>query len=164
MVDWSAISATFTSLNVASTFVKNYLEQIKDDAVRDKLTEILNTIVPLYAQVLALYDSNLTLINERNTLEARLREIDNFAQETKEYEPNEITNGVIVYTKKADEKPAGPPLHLCPNCLNVHKKKSIIQFDHEDFGHNKHYFCPNCTFKFKIPPQTPPSMGRMAYQ
>ncbi len=163
MVEWQAISATFAGLNVASTYVKGYLAEIKDDAVREKLAEILNTIVPLYAQVIALYESNLSLIQKADSLETKLREIEDWRNETKDYEPNEIRPGVIVYSKKAASQHPGPVLHLCANCLHVHRKQSIIQLKTEDSHGNQQFYCPNCEFQYVLlfpehrkPPQQSP--------
>lgn len=157
MNDWQAISAIFGGLNVASVYVKGYLAEIKDAAVREKLTEILDSILPLYGQVFSLYESNLTLIKKTNDLEAKLREIEGWDEESKKHETKEIAPSVYVYVKKAGGEDTGSQTHLCTNCFDIHHQKSIIHLKHESYS-GKDYLCPNCKNEFHVPsPHKPTS-------
>ncbi len=159
MIDLSSIPTILSSLDIASKFVKGSINKIKDNAVREKVEELLNSIDLFHIQITSLYESNLALyksslshIVEKETLEKKLKELEDWTIEEASHELDEVTTGVKLYIKKSSGEIARPIEHFCPNCFNIHHKKSIIQFSHTDsLAKAKRYFCPNCPFKVDVP-------------
>jgi len=149
MVDMSTISAALTSLNAASKFIKDSIEKIKDNAVREKVEELLNAIIPLQTHVITLQAMNSESIKEKEALEKKLKEIEDWSEESSRYELKELAPRVYVYTIKADSSYVGPIHNLCTNCFDIHHKKSIIQLLSETAG-GIFYFCPNCKTELKV--------------
>lgn len=126
MVDITAISATLASLNLASKFIKDSIEKIKDNAVREKVEELLNAIIPLQTHIISLQVVNSASIQEKEALEKKLREIEDWNKEAASYELKEIASGVYVYAIKPNSSVASPPHNLCAKCFQE-RKKSILQ-------------------------------------
>ena len=143
MVDITSISAVLASLNVATKFIKGSLEKIKDMAVREKVEELLNAIIPLQSMILSLQAENSTYIREIQNLEKNLREIEDWRKESEGYELKELATGVYLYVKKPESGHTGPVVYLCPNCFDVNHKKSIIQIASSGF-----HRCLNCKNEF----------------
>lgn len=169
MTDIQTISAFLTSLNITSTFLKGYFEKIKDHAVREKLAELLDAIIPLQSHIITLQSMNSASVQKIDSLETKLREIEDWAKEEASHELDEIIPGVKLYVKKPKGEHSGPPVHFCPNCFNIHHKKSIIQLFRQSAA-GKDYYCPNtaiCQFEFRIPshnlPHRPGSMDLKAW-
>jgi hypothetical protein len=127
MVDMASISAFLTSLGVAIKFLKGSLEKIKDIAVREKVEELINAIIPLQSIILSLQAENSAYIREIQNLEKKLREVENWAKEVESYELKEVAPGIHVYVKKSESGHTKPVVYLCPNCFDVNHKKSILQ-------------------------------------
>jgi hypothetical protein len=164
MPDMQTISAVLSSITVASKFIKGSIEKIKDNAVRKKVEELLNAIIPLQSHIITLQSMNSASIQKIDGLETKLREIEDWAKEEASHELDEIVPGVNLYIKKPTGEHSGPPVHFCPNCFNIHHKKSIIQLFRQGSA-GKDYHCPNtpvCQFKFRIPSHNrPPRPGSM---
>jgi ribosomal protein L32 len=147
MVDLASISAALSSLNIASKFLKNRLKQINDSAVREKLEELLNAIIPLQSQIIALQAANSAYIKEKEEIEKKLREIEDWKKESDRYERKEFALGVYVYAIKVNSGYSGLEHNVCPKCFEIDRKISTIQLLHESAG-GKVYFCPNCKNEF----------------
>jgi hypothetical protein len=163
MLDMQTISAALTSLSLTTKFIKDSIEKIKDHAVREKVEELLNAIIPLQTHIITLQAMNSASVKEKEALEQKLREIEDWTKEKASHELDEVTAGVKVYVKKPKSEHSTPLVHYCPNCFDIHHKKSIIQLERATAAGN-FYYCPNtptCQFKFLIPkkihPQEPPS-------
>jgi hypothetical protein len=165
MSDMQTISSFLSSLTVVSKFIRDSIEKIKDNAVREKVEELLNAIIPLQTHIITLQAMNSTSIKEKEALETKLREIEDWNKKAKGYTPYEITPRVIVYMKQSQGKESRPFMYFCPNCFDIHHKLSIVQLERESAA-GASFFCPNqpaCQFKFIIPsphkfhPQEPPS-------
>jgi hypothetical protein len=139
MTDPATISAFLTSLTFATKFVKASLEKIKDMAVREKVEELLNAIIPLQSHIIALQEANFACIKEKQNLENKLREVEKWAKELESYELNEPVSGTFVYIKKPESGHTGPVVYLCPKCFDADHKKSILQVDRGGY-----HYCLNC--------------------
>ncbi len=154
-MDMTTISATLASLNIASKFIKNSIEKIKDDAVREKVTEILDSIIPLQANIVSLYESNLTLIKEKETLEKKIMEIEDWQKEASRYELKELASGVYVYCIKETAKSSEPNHYLCAKCYNDRNKTILQRTSHSHAG--VHYVCHSCSSEIIDHSQAKPS-------
>jgi hypothetical protein len=147
MVDIASISAFLNTLGVAVKYVQGSLNKIKDIAVREKVEELLNSIIPLQSMILSLQVENATYIKEIQNLEKKLREIEDWTKEITAYELKEVTPGVHLYIKKSESSHTGPIVYLCPKCFDIDHKKSILQCNQMGY-----YKCTNC--KNRFPPET----------
>lgn len=139
----NTISAALPGLSLTTKFLKDSIGKIKDIAVREKVEELLNTIIPLQSFVISLQATNSSLIKEKETLEQKLREIEDWRQEASSYELTEIASGVYVYMKKKAVDSSEPVHYLCANCYND-RKKSILQRTRQSHG-GMHYICHFCS-------------------
>ena len=142
-MDINTISSALGSLGLTVNFVKNSIEKIKDAAVREKVEELLNTIIPLQSIILSLQSANSTLIKEKEALEHKLSEIEDWRQEASGYELKELVSGVYVYAKKKGVQTTEPIHYLCTKCYNE-RRKSILQRTRHDFD-GMHYVCHSCS-------------------
>lgn len=125
-MDMSTISTALASLNIASKFIKDSIEKIKDDAVREKVEELLNAIIPLQSQIISLQAMNSASIQEKEVLEKKLSDIEDWQKEATRYELKALASGVYVYTIKETAKSSEPVHYLCAKCYQE-RKKSILQ-------------------------------------
>jgi len=144
MVDMVSISAFLSGLGVTIKFLQGSLEKIKDNAVREKVQELLNAIIPLQTMILSLQAENSAYIKEIQNLEEKLREIEDWKKESEGYELKEPAPGVRLYVKKSESGHAEPVMYFCPHCFDIHHKKSIIQFSSKGY----YYTCLNCKNNF----------------
>lgn len=142
-MDIATISAALSSIDIASKFLKGHIEQIKDSAVRGKLQELLDSIIPLYSEVMSLQLSNGTYIQKIAELEKKLREIEDWKTETLKYQLKELASGVYAYEQKPESNSTEPRYYLCPNCFDTKQQKSIFQRVTQD-GRGTHYACHGC--------------------
>ena len=138
MIDMRAISATLSTIEVASKYFKNYLTQIKDTAIRQKLGGLLDAIIPLQTHIISLQAEN-------EMLEKKLREKEEWKTETLKYELKELVSGVFAYKYKPDTNCSAPIHYLCSNCFDTKRQKSILQRQQDKFG--TYYICNNCGSK-----------------
>ena len=147
MIDLTTFSVTLSTINMASTFIKNGLNKIKDTAVREKVEELLNAIIPLQSHIIALQSINSTCTKEKEDLEKKLREVENWVSESSKYELNEFAPGVFAYKYKSVTNFPGPLHYLCANCFNTKHQISIIQ-RRKHLPDGIHYLCNNCSSNF----------------
>lgn len=148
MTDLASISAFLGSLSIATKFLKGSLEKIKDIAVREKVEELLNAIIPLQSMILSLQAANGDYIRKVHDLEDELREIKDWRKEEARYELKEIVPSAYVYMKKPESDDTGPVVYFCPKCFDIDHKKSILQGPHE-FMKVISYSCLNCKNTFR---------------
>ena len=143
MVDLTSISAFLTGLSATIKFIKGSLEKIKDMAVREKVEELLNAIIPLQSHIIALQDGYFTCIKEKQNLEDKLREIEDWRKESGGYELKPLIPGVFAYVKKSERGDTGPVVYFCTKCFDIDHKKSILQLRSET-QYGRWYKCHNC--------------------
>lgn len=142
-MDIATISAALSSLSITSKFIKDSIEKIKDNAVREKVEELLNAIIPLMSQIISLQALNSASIKEKEALEQKLKNIENWNEEAARYELEELASGVYVYAIKEAAKSSGPVHYLCAKCYND-RKKSILQRTQHSYS-GMHYVCHSCS-------------------
>lgn len=125
MVDLSTISAALSSLDIASKFSKHSIEKIKDGAVRVKVEELLNAVIPLQTHIITLQTMNSASITEKENLEKKLKEIEDWNKEASRYELKELASGVYVFGIKITAKSSEPPHYLCTKCYQERKNLSF---------------------------------------
>lgn len=142
-MDMGTISAALTSLGLAAKFLKDSIEKIKDEAVREKVKELLDTIIPLQTYIISLNETISSLRKEKEAIEQKLREIEDWRQEAASYELVELASGVYAYMKKKTIPLSEPPHYLCAKCYND-RKKSILQRVRQSHA-GMHYVCHSCS-------------------
>lgn len=101
-------------------------------------TEILERLLNLQIDALALQDKHSTLINEKDDLSKKLMEYERWSETESQYELKEITPGVFVRSYKTSNQSQQPNHWLCTKCWED-KKKAILQKHHTGA-----YECQRC--------------------
>lgn len=115
--------------------------------VSDAQAEFFEKLSDLYVRATSLYESHSTLTREKDELEKKLMEYEQWAQTERQYELKQVAPGKFVRSYKKSDKNTDPMHWLCPNCWED-KKKSILQ-GHPSLGDALEYICPRCN-KFGV--------------
>ncbi|MBW2739782.1 MAG: hypothetical protein JRE64_13250 [Deltaproteobacteria bacterium] len=143
MIDMATVSATLSTIDVASRLIKKSIDKIKDAAVRDKIEELLNAIIPLQTHIINLQATTAELTKEKEKLETSLKNIEDWNTQAKLYQLHELAEGVFVYQYAPGSTHAGPSHYLCTNCFDVKRIKSILHRARQD-GCGTYYKCNSC--------------------
>jgi hypothetical protein len=125
-MDMAAISATLSSFGAVYGFVKDSTGKIKDSAVRKKVEDLLNSIIPLQTWIITLQEELSAALKGKEALQQKLRDLENWQQEAARYELKELASGVYVYALKEASRSSEPHHFLCAKCYNE-GRKSILQ-------------------------------------
>jgi DNA-directed RNA polymerase subunit M/transcription elongation factor TFIIS len=139
------ISAIFETLKTGNDIVKSYLASGKDQAAKEKATELTTLILDLQSNINNLQIERTTLLNQINELDEILKKNDEWENIKNDYELLMIEDGIYVYEYKGKNKLKH---WACTKCYKD-KMISIIQ-KIEDYGSAKIYKCPECGFKYRI--------------
>lgn len=127
-MDIPTISAALASINLASQFIKSSIDKIKDNAVREKVEELLNSIIPLQIHIITFYEKYSTCAKEKENLEQKRRENEDWKQEASRYKLIELASGVYAYAKEKLMDDSEPHHYICAKCYSD-RKKTILQRD-----------------------------------
>lgn len=105
---------------------------------KKKIAELVDILFGVQKNAFEAQEKAQELQTKNHELEKRLREFDEWAETQKQYELKELDSGIFAYARKEDAKSDEPMHHLCPNCFDREKRKSILQ------GEN--HWCPACKF------------------
>lgn len=144
----SEIPAIVSALNGIKELAKAVSNSKVDAALREQaiesnfaITDALNALITLHAKYQA-------VLHEKDELEKRLMEMENWNEEAAKYTLTEMVQGVFVYALKDDYKTTAPAHWLCPKCYED-KKKSILQFKPTMTAlEYSRFVCPRCTTAF----------------
>jgi len=142
-MDMNTISAALTSLGLTAKFIRTSIEKITDEAVREKVQELLDAIISLQSLIISHQAEFSALRQEKEAIEQKLREIENWREEASRYELTEIASGVYVYAKKKTVESSEPLHYLCAKCYNERKKSILQRTQHSGMG--IHYICHSCS-------------------
>lgn len=142
-----AIQKTIDILNGISKNPKNEAVQ----KAQQQIIEVQRFVMQSNQQM-------VTLQKERNELEARVRELENFSEELERYELRILGESVSAYVlKKECRKHNGEEHLLCPDCA-AESKTSFLSKGRYDGGYT--LTCSRCGEKgnvFEHAPRLPPS-------
>lgn len=97
-----------------------------DNEVKQKATELNDSILTLQGTLFSLQSENQELLKIKNEFEAKLINLANWQQEAQRYKLCELCSGVLVYALKEDHQDSEPMHYICPNCYE-NNRKSILQ-------------------------------------
>lgn len=150
------ITAAINSARATIAFVKGAKAAIDKVEISNQLAEIYDKIIAAQSQTLSLLSENVKLVQEKNDLNKKVVESENWQKTETEYELTEICPKRFIYVSKKSAESTQPEHWLCPNCWQQ-KKKSILQGKLE-----RQYMCPACKFEFfnsnEPPPPSKPSV------
>lgn len=142
------IGSLIASSKAAYDIAKGLGSVYVDDKVRERTSELLNILLSVQANALAVQANHQELLIVKDDLEKKILEFENWSETVRQYELKEVAPGVFVYSCKTPVNSSEPAHWLCAKCFQE-KKVHIIQLDHESAG-VRHYFCPNCSTKYNI--------------
>ena len=135
----SAISSFKTMADITALMIN----LSTDSRVTEKAIELQSALLSLQSDMFGLQAQHQSLLREKEELEKRLIEIQNWQAEAQKYTLAEIVPGVFMYALKAEYKDATPPHWLCPNCYES-RRKSVLQRDYNRIKHNYVFQCHHC--------------------
>jgi hypothetical protein len=107
-------------------------------------SDILEKLLSLQVEALALNEKHSTLIAEKRELEKQLVEKDEWTLTKQQYRLLEISGGSFVYVSKEPDRPEQPLHWLCAHCFDNERKKSILQLARKSIDGLHHHMCPSC--------------------
>lgn len=137
------IQSAVVTLNAISALTKAVISSKVDAALREQAIETQSALIDLNNTIFSLQSQNQSLLREKDELEKRLIEMENWQSEAQKYTLIEMTEGVFVYALKPDHKTTSPAHWLCPNCYH-NKKQSILQLGYSRIRHKNTFNCPSC--------------------
>jgi hypothetical protein len=134
MVD--PLSAGITSLRAAVDLTKAFVD------VRDA-TKLQSLKFELMSLLVEAQETQAALIDQKRTLEARVRELEAWDREKEGYETQDVGNGVLAYVPKAHAQDSGPAPKLCAACFH-RGHKSFLQPEFRSPGMSQYLVCSEC--------------------
>ena len=108
--------------------------------------EFFEKLSSLYVQAISLYESHSALAREKDELEKKLVEYQQWDRTASQYSLKALKSGAYVYTPNESNQSPNPMHWICPKCYGD-RKKSILQFLY-DFDRGHHAYCPECKGRF----------------
>ena len=146
-------SAVVASIKATIEIAKGLKASYDAKTITQAQTQILEHLLALQVDALALQEKHSVLIHEKEELKKKLMEFEQWRKTESEYELKEIKSGKFAYALKKSQQSEVPPHWLCINCWDD-RKKSILQKSQRGFiaGGNSstNYICPRCKFSFVI--------------
>lgn len=140
-----------TKLQDTSKKVKELKEAKIDFDTKNKINEIIDSIVDTKMLITQLQDEYDLLSSEKKELELKIKSFENWEDEKNNYKLVEISNDIYVFQLQNSTGEANPK--FCVHCFG-NKKLSILQMNRRDVT-GTYYDCPNCGNTIRIPPQNP---------
>ena len=133
------IGAALAGIKTFTELTTLILKAKVDSAVREKAIESQAAVISLQTSMMALQAQDQSLLREKNELEKRLVEVENWEDESAKYSLKEIAPHAFAYAPKPDANDAAPEHWLCTRCYQE-RKKSILQ----QTLIPRVYECPKC--------------------
>jgi hypothetical protein len=128
-----------SSVQTASSLIKNILDIIKETPAREDLIKLQNII-------LSLQEKNADLIEIKQKLEAKLVEHENWEKIAQNYSLAELAPGVFVYASNPDGQGGEPRHNVCTRCFQE-KKAFPLNITRRNASGTV-YTCPECKTEF----------------
>jgi len=139
---YAEIAAGFAGIKTLGELTSLILKMKLDSAVTEKAIESQTAIIALQNTMLTLQSEYQALLQEKDRLEKRLVEAENWEAEASKYELIKVSEGAFVYALKPDQFTTAPSHWLCTQCYQQ-KQKSILQMAGKSLG-RWYYSCPSC--------------------
>jgi transcriptional regulator with GAF, ATPase, and Fis domain len=144
-MSFAEITAIIGGIKSITEIAKGLKSAYDSHTVMQAQADILEKLTNLQMDALALQEKASSLINEKDELQKKVTEFEQWKETEADYELKEITTGKFVYAFKETGKSQKPSHWLCTNCYGQ-RKKSILQASyHGEFDAT--YFCPNCNLQ-----------------
>jgi hypothetical protein len=150
-IDFASMAAVGTSLKTAFDMTKAMIG-IRDAAmIQAKIIELQGIILSAQSDAFSAQSDQFALLERIRQLEKEVADMKAWDAAKEDYALQEISPGAFAYVLKPETGGAEPPHWLCTACYHK-RKKSILQFDHEDFidrGFNQ-FICPDCKSSINV--------------
>lgn len=139
------VSAIVTGIKATIEVAKGLKSSYDAHTITQAQSEILERLLAIQMDALALQEKHSTLINEKDELAKKLVQFEQWEKTESEYELQEIERGKFVYSSKNSQQSKKPTHWLCTQCWED-RKKSILQASHHTESEAE-YICPRCKIK-----------------
>jgi hypothetical protein len=133
------IGAALAGIKTFTELTTLILKAKVDSAVREKAIESQAAVISLQTSMMTLQSQYQSLLREKDELEKRLVEIEDWKVEAAKYSLKELVPGALVYAPNSDAGDTAPEHWLCTRCYQE-RKKSILQRTIMP----RVYVCPAC--------------------
>lgn len=89
------IQATITSLKTAIEIAKFISSKEKDDKLKERTKELINTIINLQNQMLSIQSNHSSLLQEKDEISKKFMKLETWNKEKLNYKLTEICAGVL---------------------------------------------------------------------
>jgi hypothetical protein len=113
-----------------------------DSAVTQKAIEANAAVINAQNLMLELQTKYQDLLSQKDALEKRLLQIENWQSEAEKYSLTEIAPGVLAYALKQKHAEGVPSHWLCAHCYGKHQKSILQRGKQTEAG--TYYGCTNC--------------------
>jgi DNA-directed RNA polymerase subunit RPC12/RpoP len=137
------ITAALASLKSVSDLVKLALELKIDSAVTEKAIESQSAIISIQSVLLALQSEHQALLKEKAELEQLITQANDWKDEFKKYDLEQVEPGIFVYEPKQ-----GPVYWLCSRCFEDRRKSILNRTGNDSKGII--YLCFNCQNSIRV--------------
>ena len=148
MFDVPTLSALATSLSSATTLTKTILGMKIDQEVISKVSALQSEIMSAQSAALAGIAERMELFAKTETLEKKLRLVDDWKEEASRYRLTTFPTGAQVYVLVAEKADGEPEHRVCPNCFQT-QRKSLLQTIARVRG-GEVVDCPNCKLRLEL--------------
>ncbi|MFA7421835.1 MAG: hypothetical protein WCZ90_19280 [Melioribacteraceae bacterium] len=137
------ISLVLTSIKSATDIIKGFTSLKTEVAVKEKAIELQNIILDLYSHINIMNVEFGKVIEEKESIEKVLNNINDWSVEKQKYILAEISPKVYAFVHKDYFESKEETYWLCAHCFESQRHKSIYQLK-VDEGYQKKYYCPAC--------------------
>jgi hypothetical protein len=142
MPNMGSIAAAIGSLKTAADLAKGFLDLKEIAAQQGKVIELQGVILAAQSSALAAQSDQFTLLDEINTLKAKMAELEEWNAEKKRYERKNVGFGSYAYVLKPQERGTEPPHWACTNCFE-HNHVATMQLTFV-LKRGQVWTCPSC--------------------
>lgn len=123
---FSEMASALASVKTVGDFTTFIIKAKVTDAVREKAIESQSVIVALQNTMMTLQAQYQSLLQEKDSLEKKLIEIQDWKAEAANYSLQEIEPGIFVYAYDPKIQPSAPKHWLCAKCYHD-RQTSILE-------------------------------------
>ena len=140
------LSTALSSLKGMADWLSLVAKQKKDAAMANEAAKYLSVILSVQETALRVIEENKLIRQEKEQLEKKLIELEQWRDELPNYELKQMGRGSFAYVKKRSEGDSSPEIKFCAQCFE-NKKKSILQLGPDLPSQFRYLSCNACGSK-----------------
>ena len=127
------LASALTTITALGELTKNVVGGKIDAEVKEKASELADSIIGLQNIIFTIQSKNHELLDENRELKEKIEKMDRWAQTSSKYELYEICSGVHLYSLKKGATNE-PEHYVCPNCFENRNKSILVKKSKDSTG------------------------------